>query len=391
MKENVINEESLSPKRSVTLRRKSSSIRRKAKKSEEDIRLIQLALHRSGFFTCLDEDQIKRFIDAAELRIFSPGEVVILQGSVDDEDSEKCMKDKLESGETTAQLMSRLTQDANDLEKLIEALREEDETSKKESTSNEESKGITGSDDDSEKNTIIEKNEPDGAVQTETTDDVSDDVEEYTTLEEEKEGNLAIYVVRSSTANIWVDGNLTRSVGPGTCFGEGAIVFNRAHSASVTANEGGDVNEGLECWVVPAKVFRSYVLKSKNMVNMFEKLAQGSKLGKAKKEGDNEEDEPFMTMDDFVKSCIDPEISSSLSSSESTRDDGAAHAIRIANTFNILRKSRGYQRINLEDFCLFHAIMARPDPEVDIAFLLMDRRRRGYISLDDFKVCSNNH
>jgi len=30
--------------------------------------------------------------------------------------------------------------------------------------------------------------------------------------------------------------------------------------------------------------------------------------------------------------------------------------------------------------------MARPDPEVDIAFLLMDRNKRGHIDLEDFKV-----
>ena len=42
--------------------------------------------------------------------------------------------------------------------------------------------------------------------------------------------------------------------------------------------------------------------------------------------------------------------------------------------------------IGLSDFCLLHLLMARPDPEVDVAFVLMDRRRRGYIDLDDFKV-----
>lgn len=54
-------------------------------KSPEDIRLIKRALHRSRFFTCLDEDQIQRFIDAAVVRRYRPGEIVILQGSVDDD------------------------------------------------------------------------------------------------------------------------------------------------------------------------------------------------------------------------------------------------------------------------------------------------------------------
>ena len=60
--------------------------------------------------------------------------------------------------------------------------------------------------------------------------------------------------------------------------------------------------------------------------------------------------------------------------------------IRIANTYNILRKSTGHQKIRFEDYCIFHMIMARPDPEVDIAFLLMDRNRKGFITLQDFKA-----
>jgi hypothetical protein len=69
-------------------------------------------------------------------------------------------------------------------------------------------------------------------------------------------------------------------------------------------------------------------------------------------------------------------------------DDGIdpTMRVRLANTYNILRKAEGYQKINLWDFCLFHLLMARPDPEVDIAFLLMDQKRNGYIDLDDFKV-----
>jgi Ca2+-binding EF-hand superfamily protein len=34
--------------------------------------------------------------------------------------------------------------------------------------------------------------------------------------------------------------------------------------------------------------------------------------------------------------------------------------------------------------------MARPDPEVDIAFLLMDRNKRGHIGLEDFKAFTLN-
>lgn len=40
----------------------------KVKKTEADEELIRLALHRSRFFTCLDQEQIDRFIKVAELK-----------------------------------------------------------------------------------------------------------------------------------------------------------------------------------------------------------------------------------------------------------------------------------------------------------------------------------
>ena len=41
--------------------------------------------------------------------------------------------------------------------------------------------------------------------------------------------------------------------------------------------------------------------------------------------------------------------------------------------------------ITLEDFCFFHFLMARPDPEIDIAFILMDRSKKGMITRTDFE------
>ena len=74
-----------------------------------------------------------------------------------------------------------------------------------------------------------------------------------------------------------------------------------------------------------------------------------------------------------------------MTDAEDSESDTAS-MMKIANAYNILRKAAGIYRIYLTDFCLFHVLMARPDPEVDIAFLLMDRKRRGFIDLDDFKV-----
>ena len=38
------------------------------------------------------------------------------------------------------------------------------------------------------------------------------------------------------------------------------------------------------------------------------------------------------------------------------------------------------------NFCIFYALMSRPDPQVDIAFMLMDKTSTGSISLTDFKA-----
>jgi len=40
--------------------------------------------------------------------------------------------------------------------------------------------------------------------------------------------------------------------------------------------------------------------------------------------------------------------------------------------------------IDFGNFCIFYAIMSRPDPQVDIAFMLMDRSSRGAIGMKDF-------
>jgi solute carrier family 25 aspartate/glutamate transporter 12/13 len=77
-----------------------------------------------------------------------------------------------------------------------------------------------------------------------------------------------------------------------------------------------------------------------------------------------------------------------LDEAHNQRERESEDNIRIANTYSILRKAAeaGNQQIRFVDYCIFHLIMARPDPEVDIAFQLIDRDRKGYISLDDFKA-----
>jgi hypothetical protein len=61
-----------------------------AAKSSEDKELIRLALHRNPYFTCMDEEQIERFIQVAELQTFRPGPAVILEGCQDERDERRC-------------------------------------------------------------------------------------------------------------------------------------------------------------------------------------------------------------------------------------------------------------------------------------------------------------
>ena len=42
-----------------------------------------------------------------------------------------------------------------------------------------------------------------------------------------------------------------------------------------------------------------------------------------------------------------------------------------------------------EDFLLFDLLMSRPDPYFDIAFLLADKHRRGYLDKSDVKLLLN--
>jgi Cyclic nucleotide-binding domain len=54
-------------------------------KTLQDQDLIRLALHKSPYFSCLDEEQIDRWVQTAVLRRYNAGDIVILQGCVDED------------------------------------------------------------------------------------------------------------------------------------------------------------------------------------------------------------------------------------------------------------------------------------------------------------------
>jgi solute carrier family 25 aspartate/glutamate transporter 12/13 len=352
-------------------------------KSEQDEKLIRLALHQNPFFTCLDEEQVARFVKAAQLKSYSPGEVVILEGYIDDgslegDDFKLDAKGLLKKLLTFERIAYRKT-NLSDLKPKADSL---STTEDKDVTINDDAGKESSPKQISHEDDVFlhdEDGEAYGSLDAFETTDSSAMLDPTATEnfggmngvvqeEESKSSGRSlrmsgipsfVYAVRSGSADIYHGNVHVASCGPGTIFGEGGFLFHRQHSGTVTASQSGE----LECWVVPAKIFRNYVLPSKNMILMFAKFA--SRV--------DEHGNPYMIMDDFVRSCLDR---------EGMETDYSAR-IRMANTYNILRKTDGIQKINLADFCLFHLLMARPDPEVDIAFLIMDQNRTGTITLDD--------
>jgi CRP-like cAMP-binding protein len=182
-------------------------------KTEEDKALIRLALHRSSFFTCLDEEQIERFIQVAELRDFKEGDVIIREGDHYDEDSYYRQSPSHKSNSTS--------------------------------------------------NALVSSSLPPTSY---------------------------VYSIKAGTVEVVQQGHSLCNFGPGMVFGEGAILFDRAHSASVVAKSG-DADHIIQCWVVPAPLFRDYVITSENMIRMFSKYASQSALGSIE-----DGKEPYLTM-----------------------------------------------------------------------------------------------
>ncbi|CAB9522166.1 Mitochondrial aspartate-glutamate transporter AGC1 [Seminavis robusta] len=409
--------------------------RRFLPKEQKDEELIRLALHKNSFFTCLDEEQVQRFIQVAEVKRYSAGETIILEGCVDEFEVDQDVsveQDGVDNNENIQGIEDPAGTDETPIseegfvlvESAVGAGTEEGEDSQpmhpKERLEQEglittrppqsATSTVDSSDDDSEQERIrLPLQEP-------TKDDSTLDNRNpkadreipfpppiYTSSQDD---NLEpppprsgvpsyIYIVRSGQADVLYSQNVNpASLGTGTVFGEGGFLFGRQHSASVVAAE----NENMECFVVDAATFRNFVLPSDNMTKLYQRHARHV---------DNETNTRYMTMQDFVRSCLEP-LRDVAPSSEQEREEVQSNGldasnvpiqdpldgVRIANIFYVLRNNQAhqhfrsfskleYQKISLADFCLFHLLMARPDPEVDITFLLIDERKRGVIYKED--------
>ena len=417
--------------------------RRKSQQQEKDAKdqeLIRLALRKSPFFTCLDEEQMERFVRVAAIKRYASGQSIILEGCVDDAEMEHDERQQHDSDHSLQALMGggrNIEQQQIMMERGATALSSADQEVSSDETKakvKDDSFALVEKSDElaakhaeadaenelreSEANNanIQVNSSPENAPTVEDQDPsfadtdnnnqstpsapssfLSDDPSSAHYLEPPppKSGVPSyIYIIRSGQADVMYSKNNVKpaSLGTGTVFGEGGFLFGRQHSASVLAASG-----VLECYVVDAMTFRNYVLPSDNMTKLYNQHARHV---------DSETNIKYMTMQDFVNSCLgrhnndNEEELSSLSSSKQNSDEGEDHpedaplqdplaSVRIANTFNILRNDDAHgstmftQKISLADFCLFHLLMARPDPEVDITFLLIDVHKRGVLYKDD--------
>jgi Ca2+-binding EF-hand superfamily protein/CRP-like cAMP-binding protein len=316
-------------------------------KSKEEIELIRLALHRNPYFTCMDEEQIERFIRVSEIRSFRAGEAVILEGCRDEREPQ------YESGNF---LKESALADIDDL-----LLQEDDSQPDKLDMSTtviteegrKESKEMEG------EKRILNNLSP----------------SPFHLIPPPSSGSKPLlFVIKEGKADVLYDTNFNpASLGPGTLFGEGGFLFGRQHSASIVAAG------PLECWVVDFDTFFNDVLKSENLERLFARHAHRK---------DNQGN-LYMTMQDFIHSCLESEKKNETDAANS------AKGLSIANAYNsILRSSALSQyknnQIYLSDFCLFYLLISRPDPEVDIAFLLMDRHKTGSITKADFRSYLSN-
>ena len=229
-------------------------------KKNKDDELIRLALHRSSFFTCMDEEQIERFIDVAELKTFKDGQIIIQEGNRFDYEPSVSFSS---AGKVTSSSIVSKEEEVDD--------------------------------NNDERQTLIIDEEINGDILSSPSPSVKDEWEqcdgdiggrninshtttitgEYSNITEQQYGTNNIYVIKENSVNVSHQGFNVASLGPGTVFGEGAILFNRSHSASVIAK-----GDETICWIVPAKIFREHVLPSKNMLDMFTKYVDVSTSNK---------------------------------------------------------------------------------------------------------------
>ena len=407
-------------------KKKKSFIPKKPKKSSKDEELIRLALHRNPYFTCLDEEQIERFIEEAELVTdFRPGQAVIVEGP----------PHLTTTGPTTRHRHKpkRARTAGDEYDEYFDADDDScpadiDDLSLNDKTTT--ASMMVDDADDTDDNVDERKNNPHSSLVVESKKQKQNDKKSY------------LYVIRNGHADVFYETVNPATLGRPKMFGEGGFLFGRNHSASVVA-----ATDKLECFRIDRHTFIHKILPSHNMKRMYRKYASSTAtttdeattsksstpnsttatpipVGSTENEedivdididsdevetiidnnlnegamDDNGEEIFFMTMDDFLQffkkerrreggsSVIGDDLDDATASSTTNALSSIANAyqsILRGSSTSTYHDERNW--ITLEDFCFFHFLMARPDPEIDIAFILMDRSRTGTITRSDFE------
>ena len=158
------------------------------------------------------------------------------------------------------------------------------------------------------------------------------------------------------------------SVGRGDNIGIGGFFFSRGRSATVRART--DVT----LWYLSKRDFHR-VLDSADMRNMYRLFSSGG--------GDKPNEEKFMTREDLVKA-----------SAATTLQENPEVYAQVNALFQIIcgkPEDETADKVSFEDFITFNLLMSRPDPFYDIAFLLADTKKRGYLDIQDVeKLLASN-
>ena len=145
------------------------------------------------------------------------------------------------------------------------------------------------------------------------------------------------------------------SVGRGNNVGIGGFMFSRGRSATVRART------DCSTWYLSKKDFHQ-VLDSKDMRTMYTLFSTGESSGGK-----------YMTKEDLVKACA----------ATTLIDNPEAHA-QVQALFQIIcGDDNDNDKVSYDDFTTFSLLMSRPDPYFDIAFLLADKKKRGYLEIQD--------
>jgi solute carrier family 25 (mitochondrial aspartate/glutamate transporter), member 12/13 len=412
-------------------------------KGVQDQELIRTALLKSSFFSCMDDEQLNTFVQLLELKQYSPGQVIILEGCSDSNDSPSigsnshhvnCKDSSTFDSEHFS--MSRDDSLFVDNDSLVEAMEVDTDSSQHDFIENDAATGtpsgkengtsnlpLNPSVDDFEESSVLDPTE------FQSSDSVNKDIARpllvdqlttascldssaaalsvpvLSTLSEIVKPPVppqsgiprSIYIIRKGHAQVYyqnpngpekkpyMNSYPVNTIGPGTLFGEGGFLFGRQHSASIVASPLNLKNqEPLECWVMNIRTFRDHVLPSSVMRQMFSKYARTSK--------DSPDAAAFMTMDDFLEAIkefqqVDTNSASGYFNLATTLHDSLIR-LRLIKRFHDhdVSEQELEPKLHFNDFCFFFLLIARPDPEVDIAFLLMDENRTGQIGLHDIEA-----